>query len=108
MKKFFTFTACLLAAFACAKVETELVSVTAEPGIVEYVSIPITSEEPDTKAYYYEDSSFWTYLWEDEDTFNYFYYTGGHYQSRAVRQIPRGPRPFYRQPGSHEQLLFYY
>ena len=88
MKRFFYLTACMLAAFSCAKVETELDPVT-EPDVVEYISIPITSEEPDTKAYYYEDSSYWTYLWEDDDTFNYFYYSRGDFQGIRTANVTK-------------------
>lgn len=88
MKKFLSLAACLLAAFACTKVESEPTPFS-DDGVVEYISIPIVNESLDSKAYYYEEPSFWTYLWEDEDTFNYFYYSGGEYQGVGTADVTK-------------------
>lgn len=81
----------MLVAFACTKVETEYPSVIEETDVTEYISIPLADETPDTKAYYYEDSSYWTYLWEDDDTFNYFYYSRGDYQGIGTANVTKSP-----------------
>lgn len=80
----------MLVAYACTKVETEYPSVI-EENTTEYISIPIVDEVPDTKAYYYEDPSYWTYLWEDDDTFNYFYYNGGNFLGNGTANVTKSP-----------------
>lgn len=93
MKKGLTFIAAVavtLAAVSCSKTIGEVIP-TEQENETEYISIRLINEGEDiTKAYYMEDPSYWTYLWEDEDTFNYFYYTGGEYQGVGTADVTKG------------------
>lgn len=68
--------------FSCSKLESEPQVLPEAPiACSEFISIPIVNEtvatnEEETKAYYYETPSYWTYVWELNDSFNYFNFSG--------------------------------
>ena len=78
IKKLLFLAAGVMTIASCAKLESDSLFSEKLADNLESISIPIVNEgaETATKAYYYEDSSYWTYLWEDMDTFNYFTYSG--------------------------------
>ena len=76
--KFFFFAIGALAVFSCAKVEPSTPAVAEAQTInSDVISIRIVNEGDDaTKSYYTENPSYWTYNWEHNDYFRYFYYSG--------------------------------
>ena len=74
--KTFYLGAIALAVLSCSKIESEP-QVTPVSNTDEYISIRVINEGEDaTKAYYYEETDYWTYVWEHNDYFRYFYYNG--------------------------------
>ena len=93
--KFIILAVGALAVFSCAKTEPESPVCSVEP-TDNYIYIPLTSEESeDTKAYYHEESDYWTYLWEDEDFFHYFYFSRGVLQGDRFTQVKKTPTSTY-------------
>ena len=86
-----------LAVLSCAKVETFSPGITEEQTInSELVNIRIVNEgDDDTKAYYYETSSYWTYNWEDGDFFHYFYYSRADLLGHRFTQVAKSPEATY-------------
>lgn len=89
IKKLLFLAAGAMTVASCAKLESDSLVFENLADNCESISIPIVNEgvETATKAYYYEDSSYWTYLWEDRDIFNYFYYSRADYLGKGTANV---------------------
>lgn len=92
MKKNILFlAACALALFSCSKIQPE-VQVEENSTEPEYITIRLVNEVQDaTKAYYLEESDYWTYSWEDQDDFNYFYYSRANLLGNSTAPVLKSP-----------------
>ena len=91
IKKLLFLAAGAMTIASCAKLESDSLFSENLADNLESISIPIVNEgaETATKAYYYEDSSYWTYLWEDSDTFNYFTYSGSNHIGNGSANVTK-------------------
>lgn len=89
IKKLLFLAAGAMIIVSCAKLESDSQVFENLADNCESVSIPLVNEGEGTatKAYYYEDSSYWTYLWEDFDTFNYFTYSGSNHVGNGSADV---------------------
>lgn len=78
--------------FSCEVIQPETPGANNPSDDPEYVAIRVVNENADvTKAYYYEESDYWTYVWEDYDTFNYFYYKNGNLLGNSDATVFKSP-----------------
>ena len=81
----------MIALCSCAKIGPEPATAPAVGPAKIYIPIVNENDSAEAKAYYYETNSYWTYVWEDQDSFNYFRFNRGTYLGDGSADVLKTP-----------------